>query len=168
MRGATTLHMSSVCIQKISIHAPHAGCDFSPFAFCSPSFYFNPRTPCGVRRVDSSHPLYNLTISIHAPHAGCDKRPVVRLFKVSDFNPRTPCGVRRSHPSCQLSLAYFNPRTPCGVRLPGGKQPKLVGAISIHAPHAGCDQPKWSGTGGRHAFQSTHPMRGATGYANGR
>ena len=55
----------------ISIHAPRAGCDLCRQRGIRPRNNFNPRTPCGVRRM-----TYN---------------EVVNLI---DFNPRTPCGVR--------------------------------------------------------------------------
>ena len=126
------------------------------------SNYFNPRTPCGVRRDFTS------------PDKG-----------QHDFNPRTPCGVRppnliicfavykfqSTHP-LRGATAYggvqqthpcnFNPRTPCGVRrgrcyeiqqhqrrfqsthpLRGATYNSIIlyqqVAISIHAPLAGCD-----------------------------
>ena len=57
-----------------------------------------------------------------------------------NFNPRTPCGVRlRPRRTGVHHRGHFNPRTPCGVRLDRAKQP-----------------------GVRIAFQSTHPLRGAT------
>jgi len=34
--------------------------------------------------------------------------------------------------------------------------------ISIHAPHAGCDQNSGLKSSEKKQFQSTHPMRGAT------
>ena len=35
------------------------------------AIYFNPRTPCGVRRYEIVNTLFT-DISIHAPLAGCD------------------------------------------------------------------------------------------------
>ena len=78
------------------------------------------------------------------------------------FNPRTPCGVRLCHYDNIRLPNNFNPRTPCGVRLTqpiplcshaaqfqsthpmrGATKRYIQGlwvlAISIHAPHAGCD-----------------------------
>ncbi len=55
----------------------------------------------------------------------------------------------------------FNPRTPCGVRRKR-KNSRRLAPISIHAPHAGCDQKQDIGPQQRSRFQSTHPMRGAT------
>ena len=57
---------------------------------------------------------------------------------------------------------YFNPRTPCGVRLLSQLLCRQDQAISIHAPHAGCDPFKTVRSERLLLFQSTHPMRGAT------
>ena len=146
--------------------------------------YFNPRTPCGVRRK-------------HHENEPC----------ASNFNPRTPCGVRpparrraggmwrfqSTHPlrgatgAINLpapSTTNFNPRTPCGVRprltriiskrkrfqsthpLRGATRgrPTVQGCsrISIHAPLAGCDIVPLLLFSSGERFQSTHPLRGAT------
>ena len=123
--------------------------------------YFNPRTSCGVRRYvsiyykytlkfQSTHPMRGATagdrrrredskISIHAPHAGCDRSTDGILCKKGDFNPRTPCGVRLLSSGVCVCACYFNPRTPCGVRHADMRHAGRVKAISIHAPHAGCD-----------------------------
>ena len=106
------------------------------------SKYFNPRTPCGVRRPGPGGAAAVRFISIHAPLTGCDLPPTAP----SDgwgrhFNPRTPCGVRpaahcsvrwlgttfqSTHPLRGATRSFidpgrppgnFNPRTPCGVRL---------------------------------------------------
>ena len=45
---------------------------------------------------------------------------------------------------------------------------KLDDNISIHAPHAGCDCSCAADDLKKSKFQSTHPMRGATGGARGR
>ena len=42
------------------------------------------------------------------------------------------------------------------------QQPPAAKAISIHAPHEGCDSRTQELTHIRFGFQSTHPMRGAT------
>ena len=132
---------------------------------------FNPRTPCGVRRVievfpppctvfQSTHPVWGATqgsccsyepgfISIHAPRVGCD----------ADL--KSIHGLR----------TYFNPRTPCGVRLRPTEQIYLTSnAISIHAPRVGCDSLTGASNGAHPLFQSTHPVWGATsltGASNG-
>ena len=95
LRGATSCKTDLSVRLRISIHAPLAGCDPTrPLGRPRP-LNFNPRTPCGVRRVaafsssvgsgfQSTHPLRGATrhdrtnwpaeaISIHAPLAGCDQ-----------------------------------------------------------------------------------------------
>ena len=131
---------------------------------CSGYVYFNPRTPCGVRHssttvpnriylFQSTHPMRGATIVHHKvyltpefqsthPMRGATKFEVVSYRAIYNFNPRTPCGVR--HEAIQLQKEYA--------------------AISIHAPHAGCDGIYIIKSGINLLFQSTHPMRGATIY----
>ena len=71
MRGATMHIIACAFSDVISIHAPHAGCDRRNGRELSPREHFNPRTPCGVRRIVGG-----------------------RVGMVLHFNPRTPCGVR--------------------------------------------------------------------------
>ena len=129
---------------QISIHAPLAGCDHEQHGrtqTCAQNF--NPRTPCGVRRVvmncaaasttfQSTHPLRGATLSCLYP-------PITK----ADFNPRTPCGVRHHSGLSRSGRRHFNPRTPCGVRPSCRPFP----AREIR-------------------FQSTHPLRGATAKAH--
>ena len=105
-----------------------------------PSYYFYPRTPCGVRH---------------------DRRAADHGHQ--DFYPRTPCGVRHeledavdcgriflstypvrgttaAWPRLTTSSEYFYPRTPCGVRLPRYLQGIPTSMI----------------------FLSTYPVRGTT------
>ena len=101
-------------------------------------------------------------ISIHAPLAGCDVVCGVGCPTPSNFNPRTPCGVRLDVSFIRAIMSDFNPRTPCGVRLVRTSFILLLPVISIHAPLAGCDflLPLYQNR--QKAFQSTHPLRGAT------
>ena len=85
-----------------------------------------------------------------------------------------------------MCLGHFNPRAPCGARPPGTRtrerndmisihapragrdsRPALPGgvvrAISIHAPRAGRDIPQTMAGMSPAIFQSTRPVRGATG-----
>ena len=127
-----------------------------------PSQNFNPRTPCGVRRVAYSIGPTASCISIHAPHAGCDtvQNGSILGSYISIHAPHAGCdsviflrldavhqiSIHAPHAGCDLSYVrlhkhtkYFNPRTPCGVRRLLWKFPSQLSAISIHAPHAGCD-----------------------------
>ena len=80
---------------EISIHAPLAGCDGRDVICATIFLDFNPRTPCGVRRIDNSLFVRGRVISIHAPLAGCDSPFRLPRCRYAHFNPRTPCGVRQ-------------------------------------------------------------------------
>ena len=116
VRGATPLDAGGVHGGKISIHAPRAGCDagegtttsllrifqsthpvrgatFPRLRAESRWTNFNPRTPCGVRRVYEIHVNIDGRISIHAPRAGCDQFLLFQLLAVtiSIHAPRAGC-----------------------------------------------------------------------------
>ncbi len=177
--------MSRCCgrMRGISIHAPLAGCDQRCQGGRIGGGDFNPRTPCGVRRVRVGHFLRRDAISIHAPLAGCDPRGLLDLLvavisihaplagcdrakmdagqedDISIHAPLAGCDDRFRHPLCpQLD---FNPRTPCGVR-PWSTavirinyyfNPRTPCGVRLPAP-VWCTPPR--------VFQSTHPLRGAT------
>ena len=82
-------------------------------------------------------------ISIHAPHAGCDVWNEWFRDENLQFQSTHPMrGATCSSLASERPWRYFNPRTPCGVRLDKWAVPVKVFAISIHAPHAGCDNNK--------------------------
>ena len=163
MRGATRLTEFKVVKRRISIHAPHAGCDLIDPIKWSIICDFNPRTPCGVRRAQNCNSLYS-----------------------HNFNPRTPCGVRRTHCRTVRTVMPFQSTHPMrgatfvynalgtidyiSIHAPhAGCDCFYIScryhiAISIHAPHAGCDNIRGVFFRTPEAFQSTHPMRGATLY----
>ena len=96
----------------ISIHAPRVGCDLRPEHYWVNFWYFNPRTPCGVRRLtmpnssprlvfQSTHPVWGATlpwrvqsahlhISIHAPRVGCDGQALHILGAIKLFQSTHP------------------------------------------------------------------------------
>ena len=123
----------------ISIHAPLTGCDSGWRGINTSGWYFNPRTPYGMRhRVSVSWSSWTW-ISIHAPLTGCDNRftMFLKLLQISIHAPLTGCDISM----CMLhdSFENFNPRTPYGMR--------LMEKFKI------CR---------RNWFQSTHPLRDAT------
>ena len=102
---------------------------------------FNPRTPCGVRHFTSATTPGRIWIAIHAPLAGCDPvQPIVRT-QPSSFQSTHP--LRGATRSADAFLAASL-------------------AISIHAPLAGCDDSARYMLPCLNVFQSTHPLRGAT------
>ena len=76
---------------SISIHAPREGCDRPPLQRPRARFYFNPRTPRGVRR-----------------HAW---PPALRRCNLY-FNPRTPRGVRLNDTTAEAVAKQFQSTHP--------------------------------------------------------
>ena len=145
----------------VSIHAPRAGRDGSLFAFDSFLMCFNPRAPCGARRLagkdpfrvfvfQSTRPVRGATfeagyfdtpktVSIHAPRAGRDGTVAPYVAELICFNPRAPCGARPSKYVSSRSIPMFQSTRP--VRGATERNP-CAGAttrVSIHAPRAGRD-----------------------------
>ena len=144
------------------------------------SRYFNPRTPCGVRRAkrisrsrterfQSTHPVWGATgrrcttlglidISIHAPRVGCDMRLSELHFNPKHFNPRTPCGVRPNRiRTISLSRRFQSTHPVWGAT---AICPVVIytDGISIHAPRVGCDDVMKSESATR-KFISIHAPR---------
>ena len=85
MRGATEYIRESLDEELISIHAPHARCDMADGKVCRRMlYYFNPRTPCGVRLI-ADVTNHRRRISIHAPHARCDCKDTRQDAKTHTF-----------------------------------------------------------------------------------
>ena len=166
VQGATSGQQVPGVLCHISTHAPRAGSDSfvllsrsRNFTFqstlpvrgatppdCPPEpsrCNFNPRSPCGERRLGSWNWTLLFHISIHAPRAGSDSFRSLLLFccYISIHAPRAG-----SDPSLLL--------------VQGG-----LTHISIHAPRAGSDAPTAPICSMRAAFQSTLPVRGATSTA---
>ena len=81
----------------------------------------------------------------------------------SHFNPRTPYGMRQAlqvHSAILLAISIHAPHTGCD----GNKyeNQELLEGISIHAPHTGCDRGALYRQKIYDIFQSTHPIRDAT------
>ena len=140
LRGATAAHQHHRGVRCISIHAPLAGCDVSVIlGLYLGRVDFNPRTPCGVRLFSDVLSASRLPFQSTHPLRGATRRWDDTILFQLYFNPRTPCGVRPAVSVCARDVVDFNPRTPCGVRPAAGFLLSQAGA-----------------------FQSTHPLRGAT------
>ena len=124
------------------------------------SFCFNPRSPCGERRITGNVP-HNRTVSPHAPLAGSDMISfIVRLSNIL-FQPTLPLRGATTTPTWLSRASSFNPRSPCGERLrqpsrvqvDNGFQPTLPLRGATYGARVGA-RPPW--------FQPTLPLRGAT------
>ena len=123
----------------VSIHAPRAGRDSNDLWIDKYRKRFNPRTPQG----------------------GGDRLGFSAIYKRKSCNPRTPRGVRHLALSHITEDISFNPRTPRGVRLHGRRKVHALNGFNPRTPR-GVRQFNAVLAAHRHAFQSTHPSRGAT------
>ena len=104
---------------------------------------FNPRSPCGERLFVLQQVQFLLGFQSTLPMRGATNLRMVGRARKDDFNPRSPCGERRRHILKSRFRKYFNPRSPCGER---HGDPSYTRSMIV--------------------FQSTLPMRGATGANN--
>ena len=73
LRGATVkLCQQAYDYTDISTHAPLAGRDNGYYESTNKGLDFNPRAPCGARRLSLLPQVLPLKISTHAPLAGRD------------------------------------------------------------------------------------------------
>ena len=184
--GATSSKMFLQSLLCISIHAPRVGRDYIPHrGWALHQINFNPRAPCGARRLHMCRCSRLLDFN---PRAPCGARPgekgdtgaqgvfqstrpvwgATRLGARGDaaldhFNPRAPCGARLIFSFLFLLNSDFNPRAPCGAR-PYTPE-RIAHQFPYFNPRAPC--------GARHdarrqilyfhnLFQSTRPVWGAT------
>ena len=106
--------------------------------------HFNPRTPCGVRRRSESVCEIDVRFqSTHPLRGATQQKNLLNLhIWISIHAPLAGCDLET--PTSAVTLMNFNPRTPCGVRR------DVVRTCCI-----------------KYLFQSTHPLRGATGDRRG-
>ena len=146
----------------ISIHAPRVGSDgemvtelgaevnFNPRSPCGErrlavqarpgvSWNFNPRSPCGERPVDSGLIDRNPCISIHAPRVGSDPAQIAEGLVLRDFNPRSPCGERPLGCCTIAAIVQFQSTLPVWGATKAAEQAEIKQTISIHAPRVGSD-----------------------------
>ena len=177
-----------VCTSGISIHAPHTGRDINLQIGIDNPKHFNPRAPYGARPsqapmrhtpelFQSTRPIRGATLTVQprywassyfnprAPYGARPSLPPVPAYPTPHFNPRAPYGARRgSFRRLWRKPCYFNPRAPYGARpsFPSSAMSQSAISISIHAPHTGRDDDRYTYREAIKLFQSTRPIRGAT------
>ena len=124
---------------SISIHAPLAGSDNQPALSAMDHYHFNPRSPCGERRISEVDPYWR-----------------------GHFNPRSPCGERLCCWHILASGLGFQSTLPLRGATVDVYRHQPSPDISIHAPLAGSDPISAISSTRSARFQSTLPLRGAT------
>ena len=104
------------------------------------------------------------SISIHAPREGCDEPPTLDKLQGGIFQSTHP--VRGATLNYEVLAKMYRisihaPREGCDHGW--NVEPARTNEISIHAPREGCDPNVCSMPTMVVLFQSTHPVRGATG-----
>ena len=125
--------------------------------------YFNPRSPCGERRMKMQQLFDELYISIHAPRAGSDRVPILPRSPASDFNPRSPCGERPHIKICGIINIVFQSTLPVrGATTSRSYQNVPRNSFQSTLPVRGATSLHGVTYHAIMAFQSTLPVRGAT------
>ena len=123
--------------------------------------HFNPRAPCGARRLTIGqlhlHPPFQST----CPLRGTTKMEDEINDKTRYFNPRAPCGARRQYAHTSPRSKHFNPRAPCGARLLLSISPSVIKHFNPRAP-CGARLVSVKFFVVPNIFQSTCPLRGTT------
>ena len=163
MRGATAVLDVRNPRLPISIHTPHAGSDHISLGHNRTSSYFNPHSPCGERRLINGVKTKKIDISIHTPHAGSDFTMTRKRFVSIGFQSTLPMRGATFAGSGNCSARAISIHTPHAGSDFSHPTCKWSLGISIHTPHAGSDQSFSSTNIPSPVFQSTLPMRGATG-----
>ena len=178
------LRKNFIILLTVSIHAPPARCDLILPSLLAPKKCFNPRTPCEVRlklfiinyllllvsihapparcdMVGTDDIFCTPVVSIHAPPARCDKNTLNRSFPiwVSIHAPPARCDLIECNEVDRVNC--FNPRTPCEVRHQREYGKKYRAAFQSTHPLRGATQEHFLSIPSN-MFQSTHPLRGAT------
>ncbi len=124
----------------ISIHAPLAGSDHQRRRAGTEIHHFNPRSPCGERRMKNSDCVSFRVFQSTLPLRGATILITAARFTSTDFNPRSPCGERPVPAFRVVHMGNISIHAPlAGSDLTSLFPTKFLHFISIHAPLAGSD-----------------------------
>ena len=161
VRGATSLQIRGDSMEPISIHAPRAGSDGNPHRVKECPYDFNPRSPCGERRIAHLGWKCDLLFQSTLPVRGATlwTQCSMILFRFQSTLP-----VRGATFTVWLSDLLddlFQSTLPVRGATFLAFHSLTVKNISIHAPRAGSDAERLK-LRALAIFQSTLPVRGAT------
>ena len=183
MRGATVDFAVLAVEAAISIHAPHAGSDHTGMLCALGPGDFNPRSPCGERLGGSAGSTLSFRFQSTLPMRGatCFRMSSRTEYSFQSTLPMRGATERSQHIEHDEGISIhaphagsdpalgcgqplfrdFNPRSPCGERLdpclPGIVKQKFQSTLPMRGA-TGCERQAHCTA----AFQSTLPMRGAT------
>ena len=112
LRGATRTPIKLRDCFLISTHAPLAGRDRSSIKVTINKRDFNPRAPCGARRLPRRLTASSATFQPTRPLRGATPSHSLSLLHCYDFNPRAPCGARLLIYTKSQQMQKFQPTRP--------------------------------------------------------
>ena len=162
-------HYSSIVFHVISIHAPRVGSDLwlwlavmqrrifqstlpvwgATFGFNRFQVYFqnfNPRSPCGERRVCLYTSMASKPFQSTLPVWGATTAEFIARYFSKDFNPRSPCGERPMPSFALTGFSLFQSTLPVWGATEVFELPAMSEDISIHAPRVGSDLQRYFST----------------------
>ncbi len=152
---------------SVSIHAPRAGRDQREQLECLVERAFQSTRPVrGATRRYSTQTQTAYMFQSTRPVRGATGASLMTAVASARFQSTRP--VRGATPARRWSTrasTRFNPRAPCGARHLALLLVVRLEGVSIHAPRAGRDASAKTVNASGYMFQSTRPVRGATGNA---
>ena len=126
---------------------------------------FNPHSPCGERRVWVVAIVTGKEFQSTLPLRGATRPDNWTIWPTGYFNPHSPCGERRGYARHQRHPRHFNPHSPCGERRGHARHQRHPRHFNPHSP---CGERQEDLENFRQLldFQSTLPLRGATGHCH--
>jgi len=123
----------------VSIHAPRVGSDAPSLPARAVPVGFNPRSPCGERRLANLPPVRLREVSIHAPRVGSDATRRTATVGSYSFQSTLPVwgATHGSHPAPSPSV--FQSTLPVWGATDQTHDAKRQRQVSIHAPRVGSD-----------------------------
>ena len=143
LRGATGMGRRNRHRKGISIHTPLAGSDRAASGLRGLQAIISIHTPLAGSDAALRKCWRSLIFQSTLPLRGATRPDNWTIWPTGYFNPHSPCGERRGHARHQRHPRHFNPHSPCGER-----QEDLENFRQLLE------------------FQSTLPLRGATGHCH--
>ena len=139
MRGATYSDTVVYVRLHISIHAPHAGRDVFRLVQNADTRHFNPRAPCGARRVIAKHGRKSVKFQSTRPMRGATFFGSLSIYLGRFQSTRPMRGATIYDRVLALIKEQFQSTRPMRGATQAALEKHLRDQISIHAPHAGRD-----------------------------
>ena len=135
LAGSDSPRPQRVDLMAVSTHAPLAGSDGTKTALVDVHNGFNPRSPCGERRVFGRLGSVRGRVSTHAPLAGSDGHRHLLPCRQFGFQPTLPLRGATSFSVSQSATSTFQPTLPLrGATDPGTADGRVRTGFNPRSP----------------------------------